>query len=325
MGELIREQGKGYNRRDFLKYSAGAAATVALGSIPNIAKANSKPENFSNDIVDSLLQGAIEMHVHGAPDVVPRKMTDLGVVRSYKQAGLKGVLIKCHVTSTTSRVAIAREATGNFYAFGGLVLNKMVGGLNPVAVETELKLGAKQIWMPTISAANHIRFEKGKMSEAVTLTEDNGSIRDELYEIFDLIAAKDAILGTGHLSSDECETIVSIAKERGIKKILITHPEYVMPGMPVEVQKKLALKDVMFERCFYASNSFQKLPPEIIANQIKAVGADVSIIATDFGQAFNDEPLVGFKRYIRTMLNLSVSAKDIELMVKKNPSQLLGI
>lgn len=325
MGESNNEQRKGLNRRTFLKYSAGAAATLALGSIPNIVRANSKPGNASSDLVDALLQGAIEMHVHGGPDVVSRKMSDLGVVRAYKQAGLKGVLIKCHVTSTTSRVAIAREATGDFYAFGGLVLNKMAGGLNPSAVETELKLGAKEIWMPTVSAVNHIRFEKGKMTEAVTLTDENGAIHDELYEIFDLIAAKDVILGTGHLTSDECEKIVSLAHERGVKRVLITHPEYVMPSMSIEVQKKLALKNVMFERCFYASNSFQKLPPEIIANQIKAVGADVSIIATDFGQAFNEEPLIGFKRYIKTMLDFGITPKDIETMIKKNPSQLLGI
>lgn len=326
MNNFEDNEGKGINRRNFLLCSAGAAAVaLTAGPLQNVFAAESVAGPASNDIVDQLIRGAIEMHVHGSPDVIPRKSSELRVARAYKAAGLDGIMFKCHVATTTSRAATVQEALGDFKVFGGIVLNKMVGGLNPAAVETELALGAKQVWLPTVSAENHVKFEKHNINKAVKLTDEKGLIRPELIDILDLIAKKDVILGTGHITSDECEKVVVLAKERGVKRILITHPEYVMPGMSIDVQKKLASKGVMFERCFYASNSFQKLMPEVIAKQIKAVGADVSIMASDFGQTFNDEPLVGFKRYIRAMLGFGISPKEIEMMISLNPKRMLGV
>ena len=283
---------------------------------------------MTEQFVNSLLKDAVDMHIHSSPDVTPRKMSDLEVVKSYMEAGLKCVLFKCHVTPTTARAALAGPATGNFKAFGGLVLNRMAGGLNPAAVDTELALGAKQIWMPTLSSELHIKINKGNPANAVSIKNGKGALRDELFEILDLIAAKDAILGTGHLTSDECEQVVELALKRGVKKILITHPEYEMPAMPVDVQKKLARKGVMFERCFFASNPVpgqNVVPPAVVAEQIRAVGAGVSIMASDFGQAFNEEPVKGFRRFITTMLGMGIPEGDIEVMIKKNPEKILGI
>lgn len=327
MGILGPQGGKGINRRDFLRCSAGAFAAVAAGSMVNVVGAAAS-NGVSGDVVDQLLQGAFEMHVHGAPDVVPRKLTELKVVNAYKGAGLRGVMLKCHVTSTTSRAAILQEFLGNeFKVYGGLVLNGTVGGLNPVAVETELNLGAKEIWMPTIHSEYHAKILGGHndSTSVVPLTDATGKLKPELYEIFDLIAQKNVILGTGHISSDECEKIVAAAQERGVKRIIITHPEYATPGMSIEVQKKLSKKDVMFERCFVGTTMGEKFSPERIANQIKAVGVETSMMATDFGQAFNAEPLEGFKKYIRTMMGYGISAKDIETMVKLNPAQILDL
>jgi hypothetical protein len=283
---------------------------------------------MTEQFVDSLMAGAVDMHIHSSPDASPRKMSDLEVARSYKEGGLKAVLLKCHVTPTAGRAAIAGQATGNFNVFGGLVLNRMAGGLNPAAVDAELALGAKQIWMPTLSSELHIKINKGNPANAVRIKNEKGALKDELFEILDLIAAKDAILGTGHLTSDECEQVVELALKRGVKKILITHPEYEMPAMPADVQKKLARKGVMFERCFFAANPVpgqQVVPPSVVAGQIRAVGAEMSIMASDFGQFFNEEPLKGFRRFITTMLGMGIPEGDIEVMIKKNPEKILGI
>ena len=44
----------------------------------------------------------------------------------------------------------------NFTMFVSVTLNKVIGGINPLAVETALKLGAKVVWLPTQSAKNHL-------------------------------------------------------------------------------------------------------------------------------------------------------------------------
>ena len=276
--------------------------------------------------VESLIKGAIDMHVHSSPDVVPRLMSDIELARSAKEAGMSGVLIKCHQTPTAARAALAMEAVGGgISVFGGLVLNNSVGGLNPVAVETEIKLGAKEVWMPTISAANFASYHKGSHYPSIEVTDQTGRLKPEVHDILDCIAASDVILGTGHLSAQECELLAMAAFERGVKKILVTHPEFEAVRMPIEMQQRLARKGVFFERCFYATNSPQKLPPQEVAEHIKAVGADTTVLSTDFGQVFNRPPVEGLKEFIATMMQYGICDDEIEIMIKKNPRLLLNI
>lgn len=279
----------------------------------------------SNDVVDMLLQGAFDTHIHGSPDIVPRKMSDFVLAQSAKMAGIKGIVLKNHVTPTTSRAKLVQEAVGDLHVFGGLVLNREAGGLNPAAVETELALGAKEIWMPTKSSVNELTKCNGDLTKSVPLTNEEGAFRPELFDILDLIAKEDAILGTGHLAANEIEKLVTLAKNRGVQRIIITHPEYELPKMPIDMQKRLARQGVMFERCFFACNPPMNLPLAAVVEQIKATGAELSIMATDFGQLFNDDPVAGFRRYIRTMLELGTPPEDIETMVKKNPAQIFGV
>lgn len=63
-------------------------------------------------------------------------------------------------------VAVVRESITGLKVFGGIVLNRMAGGLNAAAVEAELALGAKEVWLPIISAVNHIRYHHGDLSQA---------------------------------------------------------------------------------------------------------------------------------------------------------------
>src|SRR5262245_33723100 len=102
-----------------------------------------------------LLHGAIDTHVHSYPDVVARKLDDLAVVEQARAAGMRAVLLKSHVFSTAERAWLLSRLFPDFRVFGGITLNDTVGGLNPSAVEAALKLGAVQVWMPTLSAANH--------------------------------------------------------------------------------------------------------------------------------------------------------------------------
>lgn len=154
----------------------------------------------TRDIVGDLLRGAIEMHVHGSPDIVPRKMSDIEILRAAKTAGIAGVMIKCHAMPTTARAILAQEAVGGVMGFGGIVLNKPMGGLNPLAVESELILGGKEVWLPTQSSENDIKFHNQVSLGTVSLFDGEGNFLPELHEIMELIAQKNVILGTGHIS-----------------------------------------------------------------------------------------------------------------------------
>ena len=81
--------------------------------------------------MDDILKGAYDMHIHTSPDVSPRKSTDLEIAEEWKTAGMKGGVVKCHFADTTGRAAILSALYPDLKIYGGLVLNRQAGGINP--------------------------------------------------------------------------------------------------------------------------------------------------------------------------------------------------
>jgi hypothetical protein len=58
----------------------------------------------------TLLRGAVDTHVHIAPDVVPRRIDDVTLARRFAELGLGGFQLKSHYTSTAERAAVVRPS-----------------------------------------------------------------------------------------------------------------------------------------------------------------------------------------------------------------------
>ena len=100
---------------------------------------------------ETLLNGIIDIHIHTNPDVRGRRLSDLQLAAEARRVGARAIVIKSHLVTTMDRASIAREAVPGIEVFGGIVLNPHVGGLNAVAVDTAIKLGAKIVWLPNTS------------------------------------------------------------------------------------------------------------------------------------------------------------------------------
>ncbi len=85
--------------------------------------------------LQSPIAGAIDLHVHSGPDVFGRGFLDVEVARAAKRAGMRGLVLKNHVTSTADRAYLVMQQVPGLEVFGGIVLNGAVGGINPQAVE----------------------------------------------------------------------------------------------------------------------------------------------------------------------------------------------
>ena len=287
-----------------------------------------------------LLHGAIDLHIHVAPDIIPRLMDDLQLAEAARDAGMAAVVMKSHHMLTADRAQIAQKLTPGIRVFGGLALNRPAcGGLNPDAVRVAIAMGARIIWLPTFSSANHIRRTAagvtgnlGLMAQGFSRTpaevvNERGEVVPELLEILDLVAKADIILATGHVSVAETKAVVDAALKAGVQKILVNHPELWLIDMSIEDQRELAAKGVMLERCI-RSVTAEKTghpTPALIAEQIKAVGAASSVMATDYGQVDSPPPPQGMQWYIEQMLQNGIEDEDIVTMVRTNPARLLGI
>lgn len=193
------------------------------------------------------LDGAVDLHVHSYPCVYQRRVDDRQAAQAAADAGMAAIVLKSHHESTVSRAYLLQPEFPDLKIFGGVVLNQYVEGINPAAAEVALRLGAKEVWMPTIDSAHHAEVHGSRggydaqtasaqfvWGEPVSVVQD-GAITPETMVILELAAKHDAILGTAHLSLEEIRPLVKAAKERGVKKILLTHPFFRVPaGMTLE-------------------------------------------------------------------------------------------
>jgi hypothetical protein len=279
------------------------------------------------------------MHIHSAPDLFPRSINHLDLAKQAVEAGMRAIVLKCHFSMTAFRAYLIEQSINHqIRVFGGIALNHFVGGLNSSATEVALKAGGRIVWMPTITATNHLKFygstgfktqkPKGgaiRVQEGISLVK-NGRILPEVEEILKLIADANAILSTGHCSIEESQILVDEAKSHGITKIIITHPELGVTDMSIEVQKELAKKGAFMERLLIPLLPlWYTLDIETMVRRIKEVGIKHSILSTDLGQRHNPLPTDGYRMFIQMLLENGVSFNEIEVMAQQNPTELLDL
>jgi predicted TIM-barrel fold metal-dependent hydrolase len=263
-------------------------------------------------------------------------MNDIDLALMAKQEGMRAILIKSHVVITADRAEIASQQA-DFPVFGAIALNLPVGGLNLEAVEVALKMGAKEVWMPTIHASHYVaqkdhvptlaKAVKEDMKGIYLLNED-GSLKEELYPIFKKIAEYDVALGTGHVTPQETKAVVREAANTGVKKIIITHPLATFVNFSNEDMKEVLDNGAMFLEHVFNDVTRQVAYPitqKKIADAIRAIGAKYIIMSTDSGQWLNPIPAQSMGIYIKDMLDLGISDDDVRMMVSTNPARMLGL
>jgi len=287
-----------------------------------------------------LMQGAVDMHIHSAPSLFPRLVDHVEATEGAKSMGMKAVVLKEHHGYTSDRIYFVRKLVSGIEVYGGVVLNNAVGGINPFAVEAAIDLGARIVWFPTLSAKNHLeqmggpgfgssmqqKTRKKMVEKPLTVLNDKGHLIPEAYDVIDLIAAHDIVLATGHLSIPEVRPLIKAAKERGVKRLYLNHPEYIINGTIAD-QKELARMGVFIEHLaiFMYPMWPTKAGIEGIVQMIKEVGPESTVLATDLGQVHNPPPWEGLRMFIRVLFEKGIPKEHLKMMVQDNPSYLLNI
>jgi hypothetical protein len=275
--------------------------------------------------IPDFLEGAVDVHVHSAPDVDVRRFNDLELAREAARARMRAILIKSHQNSTVERAWLVSQVVPGIQVFGGLVLNETVGGLNPAAVRLAVSMGAKQVWMPTRSARNH-RLHHG-LPGGITILDESGQLLPAAEAILQALPGSGCFLGTGHLSQEETFALIDRASQIGGIRILVTHPEWAPTFYSVAQQKALAAHgNVMFERCFVSTTHLCGFVPfETIEQAISETGVENTVLSTDLGQPDTPPPAEGLRLYAERLRSTGFSVDDIRRMIHSNPARLLGV
>jgi hypothetical protein len=292
-----------------------------------------------------LVRGAVDYHVHVAPDVVDRRIDDLALARRCLETGLAGFGLKSHYTSTAERARVVAAAVPGVTVLGTITLNAAVGGLNPLAVEVAAREGARIVWLPTVSAVNEqhevtearasgnvpvwVRLERslreaGVRADPVRVVDDHGRLTDAAERVLDVVARHGLVLCTGHLARDEIFVVVAAASERGIGDVVVTHPEFPSQSLEPSEQVELADMGAVMERVFTTAYT-GKTTWERVFEATRAVGVERTVWATDLGQLANPPVEDGLALMAEAFLEAGFTEDDVRTMAVTNTRRIAGL
>ena len=278
------------------------------------------------------LTGAADLHCHFGPDPHRERSVDaFEAAREAAGAGHRAVVLKSHDSPTASLAwAVQRETGPAISVLGGICCDREVGGVNPAAVEVALGLGARIVWLPTLSSRqdfdNGIAARLGLRGPGIVVTGADDRLLPETHDVLALVREHDAILATGHVSAAEHYAVVLEFARAG--KVLVTHAteDLAGPNLTAAQCHELADLGAWIELC--AMTCIGALATRSVAEMvttIRAVGTDRITLGSDFGQKINPRPAAGLQTYADALYSEGLSEAEIRRMACVNPCELLGV
>ncbi len=292
----------------------------------------------------NLLTGSFDMHCHAGPSLFNRDLDYIRAAEEAEAAGMKGIVIKDHLMPSAVALSILETRkpemlakAPNVVVMGSICLNNHVGGFNPWALEVALELGAKVVWFPTVSSRRHIERHHGSlfgnlttrdlmMATPIQVLTESGDVVPEAIECLELIAKYDAVLATGHMEAEHTLAVLPVARQRGVERIVITHPTLFVDANSEQrtamIQNGAVLEHEVGQ--YKSGRPTARFETSELIDLIKEHGAEHTILSSDLGQMNTPHPVNGLQSTAEALIEAGISDNDIDRLFKTNASQLLG-
>ena len=293
--------------------------------------------------MNTFLQGFVDTHVHAGPSLIAREFTPWELVEEAEKAGFAAIVFKDHFMPTVSAVRLLQDHYRNFKVkiFGSIALNNAVGGLNPKAVETAIRFGAKVIWMPTTSSANHaskhrvpgtkfpaLSVKEKAADPPISILDANGALAPLAEQILAvLLDHPDVVLATGHLSREEVDALVRRAVEVGLRRIIVTHPHFMVDATIDDMKTWQSLGAYLeFTAVISLPNSpLYCRPAKDVAALIAEFDPRKVILSSDLGLKGAGHPVAGMIEFVESLLEWGLPYENLKYMISTNPAAVLGL
>lgn len=293
----------------------------------------------------------IDMHVHIGPEFLRRKYSAETLAAEARSEGF-GVVMKNHFQPTTGQVSQLRRPDDKVALVGSVALNFGCGGVDDHGVRSALS-GWKRdvtaadpdadrfvVWMPTMCCEAHLKkYNRRDLSEAwgikgqytryyaegtgYTLDEGNGDKMAALRRALQVIADNDLILATGHFDRNETLTVVRIAHEMGIRRIIMTHPLFQTTELDPETMRRMWEEYGAYSELAFVNLAMDDLSYEQYIEVIEGVGSQGVILSSDVGQVFSAGVGDALREFFTELQARGVKEDDIVQMSVMNTNKLL--
>jgi hypothetical protein len=273
------------------------------------------------------LEGVIDIHVHAAPDSIPRSIDAIDLAKLAESRGMRAIVLKNHFAPTAADAYFVPKIVPGIQVFGGIDLNLSVGGMNPIAVEkmalTTGHLG-KVVWMATYDTRAQV-MKSGDHRPFVAVSRD-GELLPETKDVIGVIARYDLVMATGHNSPEDDLLLLREAKKQGVKEMVVTHAMLAPTSMTIpemqEAAKLGAYIEFVFNGLIGKSKAFDFAD---YAKAIRAIGVEHCILSSDMGQVGNPLHPDGLTMFFDGLKKQGFTQADIDRMAKVNPARLLSL
>lgn len=294
---------------------------------------------MTNSRALKILDGMIDPHCHPAPSAMPREFdAATGARDGWNRVHMRAMVFKCHHHNTQMDALAQRQLLEDIPTeiIGAVALNSSVGGLNLAQVQLCLGLGGRIVYLPTVSSGRHIDCHAEShgfpsttvevFTQRIEVVDPDGRVVDDLLPIFDHIAEHDAVLNGGHLHPEHMRACFLTARERGVKRLVVSHPDFVIGAEPEQCREFVEMGAMIeHELHMYDPGAKMRWPLEQLADWIKTLGAENTLLGSDLGQKGFPWPVDAYIRVVDGLLDLGVSEEDLRTIVYHNPRRLFGI
>jgi len=290
---------------------------------------------------DPFLQGAIDFHIHSGPDTHPRYAGCLELARQAREAGLRAIVLKDQMTQSIHKAYFINKYLGGIQAFGGITLNRLVGGYDIRTVEFACRSGAKVIWLATHDSGYTIEAAKKGHYDAIyvkafsfgypveplsVFNRERTELLPEVKKIIEIIAGYGVILQTGHIDPEEALAVAGYCQKVGHKKLVITHVNSFLEEYRDEIIAELIQKGAFIELSYSDMvPRHARQDPKVCARLVDRFGSAHCIMESDLGTWENISPTEGLRCFCHYLVHCGVAPDAINLMVKENPARLLDL
>lgn len=289
------------------------------------------------------MTGAIDLHVHAGPSVAKRRVDSAEMLQAAQAAGYRAFITKDHYFPSMMGADMVEKHLGNgtTRSFGCICLNNSIGGINVRAVDVACAMGAKIVFMPTVSALNHINHHKkaafvgaGKVKlpeKPIYYLDEKGELLPEVVELLEYLKEyhPEVILGTGHGTPEEITKLIDKAVELGLTKILVNHPFFHIDATVDQMVRwadqgaYIELNAVVFDDVEPASHH---LPISVAQEVLEKVGYRRMVLDSDLGQSVYMEPVSGLQKFAGILMEkCGLTEEQIRVMLIENPAKLLDL
>ncbi len=278
------------------------------------------------NVIDDIWKGSIDMHIHPGPDPLAERPVDsVRVAEIAEQAGMKGIVLKSFSYNTVSDAyLIEKNMTSGLRVFGSVVIGYTTTGGLARTIEAMAKIGCKVVWFPAMDSRwcqSYLGKEGG-----ICILKDDGTLKDEVLDILDVVKQYNMVVCSGHMSYEESTKMFDAAIQKGITKMVATHPLAELSRFTLEQIQELAAKGVYIEHVYGTlMPRLGSMDPSDYVDCVKLVGAEKCIMGTDLAQVWDMPPADGMRHFIAMMIQFGCTPNEVEMMSKKNPAKLLDM